>query len=186
MIKKILAAVAIAIVLFLGYAATRPSQYRVARSASVNAPASVVYQQVSDFHRWEAWSPWEKLDSAMKKTFSGPESGKGAGYAWAGNAKVGEGKMAILDAEPDRRVEIRLEFIKPFAGVSQTVFAFAPKGEATEVTWAMAGTNNFVAKVFGVFMDLDKAIGGDFERGLANLKAVSEAQKPAARPAAAR
>lgn len=186
MMKKILAAAAIAIVLFIGYVATRPSQVRVARSASVNAPAAVIYRQVADFHRWEAWSPWEKLDPAMKKTYSGPESGTGASYAWAGNSKVGEGKMAILDAEPGRRVEIRLEFIRPFASLSQTEFSFAPKGEATEVTWAMAGDSNFVAKVFGVFMNMDKAIGGDFERGLASLKAVSEAQKDAARPAAAR
>lgn len=173
--KRILLVLAAAIVLFLGYAATRPDTFHVERSASIAAPAAAIYAHVVDFRRWQAWSPWEKLDPAMKRELGGPETGVGATYAWEGNSDVGKGKMTITAAEPPSKLAVRLEFLEPFASTSVATFALAPEGEGTRVTWSMDGDQNFLAKVMCIFMDMDKLIGGDFEKGLASLKQVSEA-----------
>lgn len=187
MLKKIAIGVGIVVVLFIGLVATRPGALRVERSAKIAAPPAAVYAQVADFHAWAAWSPWEKLDPAMKKTFSGPETGPGASYAWAGNDKVGEGRMTVLSATPGQELTLKLEFFKPFAATDTASFKFAPDGRGTQVVWAMAGENNFAAKAMGIFMDMDKMIGGDFEKGLAQLKTVAEAAPPpVAVPAVAR
>jgi hypothetical protein len=187
MLKKIaLAAVVLLAVLAIAIA-TRPSEYRVSRSQSIDAAASGVYSQVADFRRWKAWSPWEKLDPSMQTEYAGDAGVPGASYAWKGNEKVGEGRMTILDARPGQLIEIKLEFIKPFASVAKTRFDFTPQGGTTKVTWTMDGHNDFVGKAFSLVMDMDKMVGGDFERGLAQLKAIaeSEAVKPASAQAPA-
>jgi uncharacterized protein YndB with AHSA1/START domain len=191
MVKKLLFAVVAAIVVFALFVATRPAAYRVSRSTTIAAPPQIVYAQVADFHRWDAWSPWAKLDPSMKTTFAGPVAAAGSSYAWTGNDKVGEGRMTIVEAKPGERVGIRLEFIKPFAATSSTEFAFVPTGGATQTTWTMQGRNNFAGKLFSVFTDMDKMIGKDFEKGLAQLKTVAENEArtsgaPATAPAAAR
>jgi carbon monoxide dehydrogenase subunit G len=166
----------------LVFAATRPDTFRVERSATIAAPAARIFPHLDDFHRWGAWSPWEKLDPALKRTFSGAESGAGAVYAWEGNSKVGQGRMEILESDAPSRLRIQLDFIKPFEAHNTTVFALAPEGDATRVTWVMDGRHNLVSKLMGVFMNMDRMVGNDFERGLANLKAVAETQ-PAPQPA---
>jgi len=173
--KRILLVLAAAIVLFLGYAATRPDTFHVERSASIAAPPAAVYPHLVDFHRWLAWSPWEKLDPAMKREFGGPEGAVGATYAWEGNSDVGKGKMTLTESEAPSRLAIRLEFLEPFASTSVARFALAPEGEGTRVTWSMDGDQNFLGKVMCIFIDMDKMVGGDFEKGLAGLKEVSEA-----------
>lgn len=179
MIKKILIGLAILILLLVVVIALQPSTYRVERSATMNAPASSVFAQVNDFHKWNAWSPWEKLDPAMKRSFEGAPAGTGAVYAWAGNSDVGEGRMTINESRPTDLVKIKLEFLKPFAASSDTTFAFQPEGNQTKVTWTMAGDKNFIAKAFGLVMNMDKMVGSDFEKGLAQLKSVVEsAPKP--------
>ncbi|HEX2568830.1 MAG TPA: SRPBCC family protein [Polyangia bacterium] len=186
MLKKIGIGVAVLVVGLVVLVATRPSTFTVERSASINAPADVVYAQVADFHGWAAWSPWEKLDPALKRTYEGAPSGQGAIYRWVGNDKVGEGRMTIVGAKPGEQVEIKLEFIKPFEATSQTLFTFKPTGDATQVTWTMNGNNNFMAKLVTLFVNFDASVGGDFERGLAALKTVAEdeAKKRAAAAAA--
>jgi hypothetical protein len=137
------------------------------------APPENAFAQVNDFHAWPAWSPW------MKKTFEGAPSGVGAVYAWVGNKQVGEGKMTIEKSTPPSLIGIKLEFIKPFAATNQATFTFTPSAGGTNVTWAMDGQNNFVGKAFSMFMDMDKMIGGDFEKGLASMKSLAEsAPKP--------
>jgi uncharacterized protein YndB with AHSA1/START domain len=172
-LRVILLVLVIAVVAVLGLAATKPDHYHVERSATISAPPAAVFAQLDDFHKWEAWSPWEKIDPAMKRTFEGPASGKDASYGWVGNDKVGEGRMTIVESEPSSHVGMRLEFIKPWSEVCQTSFALAPEGEGTKVTWSMDGTRNYTAKIFCVFMDMDKMIGTDFEKGLAQLGPVS-------------
>lgn len=187
--KKILLVIVAAILMFTIFVATRPATYRVSRAIAIAAPPAVVYTQVADFRRWDAWSPWAKLDPAMKTAYTGPVAAPGSSYTWAGNDKVGEGRMTIVDAAPGGRVGIRLEFIKPFAATSSTVFSFVPGSGGTQTTWTMEGHNNFVAKAFSVFNDMDKVIGADFEKGLAQLKTVAEGEARAAAsasPAAAR
>ena len=179
-LRIVLLVLVIAVVGVLAVAATKPDHYHVERSATISAAPAVVFTQVNDFHRWDAWSPWEKLDPAMKRTFTGPESGKDASYAWVGNDKVGEWRMTIVESQPGARVDIRLEFIKPWTETCQAAFALAPEGEATKVTWGMDGTHNYVSKIFCVFMDMDKMIGTDFEKGLAQLKTVAESAPAAA------
>jgi hypothetical protein len=181
--KKVLLALLILVVGFCGFVATRPNTFHVERSASMAAPPEVVYAQVADFHNWSAWSPWEKLDPNMQRTIAGPESGKGATYAWAGNKDAGEGRMTITDAEPGSEVEIQLDFIKPFASSNRAGFKFTPEGSGTNVKWTMDGNHNFLSKAMCVFMDMDQMVGKDFEAGLATLKTVSEAE--AAKPAEA-
>ena len=155
-------------------ATTRPDSFHVERSITIKAPPDKIYAAINDFHRWGAWSPWEKLDPAMKRTFSGAESGKGAAYAWEGNSKVGEGRMEIVDSLPPSKVTIKLDFVKPLEGHDTAEFTMVPNGDATNVTWTMNGPSPFVAKVMGIFLSMDTMIGKDFEAGLANLKAVAE------------
>ena len=175
MIKKILIGLAIVILLLVVVIALQPSTYRVERSATMNAPAPAVFAQVNDFHKWNAWSPWAKLDPAMKQTFEGAPAGTGAVYTWAGNSDVGEGRMTINESRPSDLVKIKLEFLKPFAANSDTTFTFQPEGNQTKVTWTMVGDKNFIAKAFGLVMNMDKMIGADFEKGLAQMKSVVEA-----------
>jgi hypothetical protein len=174
MAKKILIGVIGLIAVLLIVVATRPSTFRVERSITVAAPPETVFAQVNDFHAWDAWSPWAKLDPQMKTTYEGPAAGTGASYAWAGNDKVGEGRMAIESSERPSRIDIKLVFLKPWAATNTTVFMFAPAPEGTKVTWAMEGHNDFMGKAASLFMNMDAMVGGDFERGLAALKAVAE------------
>ena len=174
MLKKVLLGVAVAIVVFCIVVAVQPAEYRVVRTATIAAPAAVVFSQVNDFHRWDAWSPWAKLDPNMKTTHSGAPAGKGAVYSWTGNRDVGEGRMTILESQPSERVRIQLDFIKPFESSAENRFDFKGDGNQTAVTWTMAGKNNFVSKAFCLFMNMDKMVGGDFERGLAQMKTVAE------------
>jgi len=182
MLKKILLGGLMAIVLIVAIfsvvVAMKPAHYQVERSATINAPPAVVFAQVNDFHKWEAWSPWAKIDPAMKTTYSGAPSGNGATYSWVGNSDVGEGRMTIVESRPNDLIKIKLEFLKPFSATNSTEFSFVPQGNQTAVKWAMSGDNNFLAKAFTIFMDMDKMVGGDFEKGLAQMKTVSEAAKP--------
>jgi hypothetical protein len=182
LVLVVIVAVAVTVV------ATRPDTYHVERSTVVSAPAAVAFDQVNDFHNWGAWSPWERLDPGMKKTYEGPATGVGSVYSWSGNDKVGEGKMTILESRQGERIAIKLEFVRPFASTCTATFNFTPQGSGTQISWAMDGNNNFAAKAASLFMNMDKMIGGDFERGLAQLKtqAETDAQKRAVAEAAAR
>lgn len=171
--KYLLLGLVLVIAGILLFATTRPDTFRVQRSATIQAPPDKVLAYLEDFHRWNAWSPWEALDPAMQRSHSGPASGRGAIYAWVGNRKVGEGRMQILDVTP-ASVRIQLDFIKPFEGHSIAEFHLEPKGGATAVTWTMSGPNQYMGKVMGLFCDMDKMIGKDFEAGLAKLKTAAE------------
>lgn len=177
MLKKILIGVGVILVIFIVVIALQPSTYRVTRSQVINAPPDAIFPHVSELKKWAAWNPWEKLDPNMKLTYDGPEAGVGASYSWVGNNEVGEGKMTIIGSKPNEYIQFRLEFFKPMAGVSDTEFAFKPQGDQTEVTWSMSGKNNFIGKAMCLFMNMDKMIGGQFEKGLADLKTIAE--KPA-------
>jgi hypothetical protein len=193
MLKKIGLVLLLAVVGFVGFAATRPDTYRVERSLTMAAPADVAFAYVNDFHKWEGWSPWEALDRNAKKTYEGPATGTGASYGWNGNNEVGEGRMTITNSRPNERVEIKLEFIKPMAAVNKTDFSFKPAGEGVNVTWTIDGNHNFMSKAMCVFVDMDSMIGKSFEQGLASLKGlveeeakkVAEAKKAAEAAAAA-
>lgn len=170
MVKKILLGLLAVVVLFLIVVAMQPGEFTVTRSATMKAPADTVFNQVNDFHNWQKWSPWEKLDPNMQRTIEGPESGVGAKYAWVGNADVGEGKMEITESKPHELVLIKLDFIKPMESTNLTEFKFKPEGEQTSVTWTMSGKKNFLSKAFCLFVNMDTMIGGDFEKGLAAMK----------------
>jgi hypothetical protein len=157
----------------LVHAATRPDKFRVYRTASINAPAGKIYPLIADFHAWTAWSPYEKLDPNMRKTYEGPVSGKGAIYKWEGD-KAGAGRMEITDTAEPNRVTIQLDFSKPFIAHNIAEFTLEPAGEATTVTWAMSGRHQFMMKVMGLFFSMDKLVGKDFESGLANLTTATE------------
>jgi hypothetical protein len=179
MIKKIILGILILVVVLVAVCAIvvalQPAHYQVERSATINAPAPTVFAQVNDFHKWEAWSPWAKLDPAMKQSYEGAPAGNGAVYSWTGNSQVGEGRMTITESHPSDLIKIKLEFIKPFTATNATDFTFTPQGNQTNVKWMMSGDNNFVGKAFGLIMNMDKTIGGDFEKGLAQMKTVAEA-----------
>lgn len=182
MLLIIVIVLAAAVAALLVFAATRPDTFQVQRSATIAAPPERIFPHLDDFHRWSAWSPWEKLDPELKRTFSGAERGPGAVYAWEGNSKVGQGRMEILESDPPSRLRIQLDFIKPFEAHNTTVFTLAPAPGGTQVTWTMHGSKNFLFKLMGIFMNMDTMVGRDFERGLANLKAIAEAE-PAPQPA---
>jgi uncharacterized protein YndB with AHSA1/START domain len=174
MLYTVLIVVGILVAAILGFAATKPSAFRVERAKSIQAPPEKIFDLISDFHRWDSWSPWEKLDPAMKRTFSGAVSGKGAAYEWSGNSKAGQGRMEITDTAAGSKVTIKLDFIKPFEGHNVAEFTLEAAGGSTSVTWAMFGPQVYLAKVMSVFCSMDRLIGKDFEAGLSNMKAIAE------------
>ncbi len=171
-IIAVVLAIAIAVVLIL--AATKPNTLRVQRAASIRAPADRIFPMINDFQIWRSWSPYEDRDPALKRTYSGAESGRGAIYAWDGNKNVGSGRMEILEASTPSKITIKLDFFKPFEGHNTAEFTMLPQGDVTNLTWTMHGPAVFMSKLMQVFMNLDHMIGRDFEVGLANLKKLAE------------
>ncbi len=174
MLKIIAILVILVIIGVLIFAATRPDSFRVERAVSIKAPPETIFALINDFNRWGAWSPWEKLDPAMKRTFGAATSGQGATYAWEGNKDVGQGRMEIAESVAPSRVTINLDFLKPFEVHNIVEFTLEPTGDSTKVTWAMHGPMPFISKVMSVFFSMDSMVGKDFEAGLANLKATAE------------
>ena len=182
MLLKIALALAVLVIAFLVTAALSPKTFRVARSATLPAPPAAVFPHVNDFRAWQGWSPWEKLDPDLQRTYEGPAAGVGASYAWTGNNKVGAGRMTITESRPHELIRLRLEFLKPFAATNTADLTFTPAGEGrTTVTWTMNGETNFICRGLPPFMNMDKMIGASFEQGLASLGQVAS-QSPAPRP----
>jgi uncharacterized protein YndB with AHSA1/START domain len=178
MIMLIVILVLAALVTFLFVVVSKPNNFRMQRSVTINAPAETVYAHINDFHHWQTWSPWEQLDPAMTRTYSGAAEGVGAVYDWQSNGKAGQGRMTIREAAPAHRLLINLDFIKPFPATNSAEFLLQPVsgsgGDATVVSWAMFGPSPFMSKLMGTLMNMDDLIGKDFERGLSNLKRLSE------------
>jgi hypothetical protein len=173
----ILLAIAFIAIIFFVVIAGRPDEFVVSRSTNISAPPEKVFPHVNDLHKWEAWSPWAKLDPNAKNSFEGATSGVGAAMSWDGNKKVGAGRMTIIESALSSLICIKLEFLKPFKATNTAEFTFKADGNQTAVTWSMSGKNSFFFKAFGLFMDCDKMIGKDFEKGLASMKSVVEAAK---------
>lgn len=174
MFKIIGIAIVVLIVALLVYAMTKPDSFRIERAANINAPPEKIFSFINDFHNWVAWSPWEKIDPALKRAYSGTTSGKGAVYEWEGNNQVGQGRMEISDTSPPSHLLIKLDFLKPFEAHNTAEFTLNGAGQSTNVTWAMYGPQPFLAKVMSLFLSMDTMVGGQFETGLANLKTVAE------------
>jgi len=174
MLKTIAIVVAVLIAGVLIFAATKPDTFRVQRSASIKAPPEKVFGYINDFKRWDVWSPWEKKDPAMKRTYGATTAGKGATYAWEGNKEVGQGSMEITGSTPSSQVVLKLDFIKPFEGHNTVEFTLQPQGDTTNVTWTMQGPTPYFAKIIHVFVNMDNMVGKEFENGLASLKAAAE------------
>jgi carbon monoxide dehydrogenase subunit G len=173
MFMQILIGLVLLIAVVLLYATIRPDTFRLERSISVNASPQKAYALLEDFHLWAGWSPWEKMDPNMQRTYSGTSSGVGAIYEWQGK-KVGQGRMEIMEAIPTSKVIIKLDFVKPMEAHNTTEFTLTPQGGTTQVNWAMYGRNNLMAKVMQMFISMDKMVGKDFEAGLASLKTLAE------------
>lgn len=181
MLRKVLLGAAVLVPAALLAVASRPDTFHVERSVTIAAAPERAFAHVDDFHAWAAWSPYEKLDPAMTRTYAGPSSGAGAQYAWAGNDKIGKGRMTITKSERPRAIDLQLEFFEPFACTNTAHFTFEPTSEGTRVTWSMDGQNKFVGKAMSIFFDMDRMVGSDFEKGLASLKSLSETAPTAAR-----
>lgn len=174
MLKKILIGAAALIAVLVVVIALQPADFKVSRTMTMAAPPSAPFTEVNDFHRWQAWSPWAKLDPKAKFGFDGPQSGVGAINTWAGNSDVGKGRATIIESRANELVRIKLDFAEPFEATSTAQFTFKPEGAGTAVTWTMEGKNNFIGKAIGLFMDCEKMVGGQFEKGLADLKTIVE------------
>ncbi|MFT3781802.1 MAG: SRPBCC family protein [Nibricoccus sp.] len=175
MFKKIIIGLVAVIVLFLAYAATRPADFRVERSATLAASPAALFAQVNDHHNFNKWNPFLKVDPNVKNTYSGPESGVGAVCSWDGNRDIGAGSSTIVESKPGELVRMRMDWKRPMEGTATVDFTFRPVGDKTVVTWAMYGKNNFLGKVMSIFMDCDKMCGPPFEQGLADLGKVAAA-----------
>lgn len=174
MLTTVLVILVAPILVLLVFAATRPNVFRVERRAHIAATPDVVFSLLDDFHRWMLWSPWEKLDPALKRTYSGAPSGVGAKYEWRGNRKAGHGRMEIVEATRSSRVVVDLQFLEPWKARNTVEFTLTPHGNGTEIVWAMSGPSPFMLKLMGIFMPMDKMVGKDFEAGLASMKAAAE------------
>lgn len=174
MLKTVLIVITLVIVGILALALTKPDTFRIERKATIKAPPEKVFRYLNDFKQWAEWSPWEKKDPNMKRNYGATTIGKGATYAWDGNKDVGQGSMTIVETVPPARLNINLNFVKPFEAQNMVSFTLTPAAGSTEVTWSMEGKNNFMSKLIQVFMSMDKMVGPDFEAGLANLKAAAE------------
>jgi hypothetical protein len=170
----IIALILLAVAAIVAYAATRPDGFRVQRTLKINAPADRIFPLINDFKAWDAWSPWEKKDPGMKRTYGGPATGKGSTYAWEGNKEVGKGKIVIAEATPPSKVVLDMHFMEPFEARNNAEFTLEPQGDGTNVTWAMYGPTPLMMKVVHLFMNMDKMVGGEFEKGLAAMKAKAE------------
>lgn len=173
MVKVLVLFVFGAVAALLMYAAMKPDRFRVTRSALIPAPPARVFGLINDLSRWQGWSPWEGRDPALKRTYSGPQEGVGAAYAWAGNNKVGEGRMEIIEAVADETIVLKLDFLKPFEAHNTAAFTLQPEADGTRVTWTMEGPQPFMGKVMDAVMNMDRMVGKDFAQGLSNLAAAA-------------
>jgi uncharacterized protein YndB with AHSA1/START domain len=174
MFKIIAVVLALLVVAVLVYASRQPDSFRIERSITIAAPAEKIFPLVNDLHQWEAWSPWEKIDPALKRSYSGPQSGKGAGYAWTGNKDVGQGSMEIIESTPSSKVVLSLHFLKPFEARNTVEFVLLPQANGTQVTQAMYGPSPLMSKIMGLVFSMDKIVGSKYEEGLASIKALAE------------
>ena len=177
MLEIVLGLIAAVVIIFLGVVAMQPAEFRVTRSGTIPASPAAVFPHVNELRKWEAWSPWARLDPGAKSTFEGPAAGVGSSMAWAGNKNVGEGRMTIVESRANELVQFRLEFYKPFKATNTATFTFKPEAGQTVVTWSMSGTNSFMGKAINVFINCDRMVGGQFEQGLANMREVVEAAR---------
>ncbi len=175
MLKKIGLGVLAVLALFLAFVATRPAAVHIERSTVIAATPDIVFPLINDFHGWKRWSPWEERDPKQTTTYDGPAMGVGAKTGWSGNDDVGEGRMTIEESRGVAYAKIKLEFIRPFENTAMVDFTLTAEGTGTKVTWGYDGTNGFMAKAFGIFVNMDKMLGGDFEKGLASMKSAAEA-----------
>lgn len=167
--------IVVAVLALLAVAASRPDHFRIERSATIHASPERIFPFINELHRWQTWSPYEKKDPDMQRHFEGPSSGVGAAYGWSGNKNIGSGRMEISESVPASRVALRLEFFTPFKASNTAQFLLAPQGDATRITWIMQGRSPFMSKLMGLFLNFDTMVGRDFEEGLANLRALTEA-----------
>jgi carbon monoxide dehydrogenase subunit G len=179
MLKKILIALAALILIFVVVVALQPSEFQIARSATIAAPEADVFAQVNDFRKWEAWSPWAKLDPQAKVGFEGSPEGEGTVMTWSGNSEVGEGKMTLTESRPYELIKTRVDMVKPFAGSSTSDFTFKPEGDQTSVTWSMAAHHNFMQKALCLVFGGKRMMGDLMDKGLAQMKSVVESRPSA-------
>lgn len=174
MLKKIFLLLIAAVAVLMVVAATRPDNFRVERSTTINAPSDKIFPLINDFRSWGSWSPWDKMDPQLKREFSGAPLGKGAVYAWSGNKDVGKGRMEIIESTPSSKIVVKLDFEVPFEAHNTVEFTLVPQGSGTRVTHVMYGPSPFVARLMGLFVSMDSMVGGKFEEGLASIKKLAE------------
>ena len=177
MLLKLFLGFCLLVALLLVFIVLRPADFRYSRSLTIAAPPEILFQQVNDLHKFQDWNPWAKLDPNAMMEYSGPATGVGAGYRWAGNNDVGEGAMTIVESKPAELVRCRMDFKKPMEATNMAEFTFKPEAGETVVTWSMSGKNGLMGKAFGLFVNCDKMVGDQFAKGLATLKANVESAK---------
>ena len=174
MIKTIALSIVVLLAALLIYAATKPDSFRIERRAAINAPPGKIFALINDFHQWESWSPWEKIDPALKRTYSGAASGKGAVYEWNGNKDIGQGRMEIVESSPSSKIVLNLDFVTPFEAHNFVEFSLSAEGDSTTVTQAMYGPSPYISKLMTIFFSMEKMVGDKYEEGLDNLKKLTE------------
>lgn len=162
------------VIAVLVYATTRPNHFHIQRSTIIQAPPEKIFAMINDFHQWQAWSPWENIDPTMQRTYSGTQHGVGTIYGWEGKGKVGAGRMEITSSHPHSEITIQLDFIKPFEAHNTAEFSLTPQEQNTQLTWVMHGPSPYISKLMGIFFNMDRMIGKDFEKGLSNIKFIIE------------
>jgi len=166
--------VLVVVAAILIWAASKPNTFRIERSVVIQAAPEKIFPLINDFRNWSEWAPQDREDRSIMRTFSGPPSGVGAVSDWTSSGKAGSGRMSITESVPPTKIEIAVDFVKPFAAHNVNTFTLEPEGDATKVTWRMQGANLYFMKVMSTFSSMDRMMGGHFERGLRDLKAAAE------------
>jgi len=181
MVTTIIVGLAIVVLIVLGIAATRSPIMRVERYATIPAPAEKIFPLINNLREWQAWSPWERLDPALKRKYGGAEAGKGATYEWEGNKQAGKGRMQVVESVEPRSIVLDLHFLKPWESRGRIEFLLRPTEAGTEVVWTMESPRTFMTKLVCVFINMERMVGRDFESGLARLREVvtGASQSPA-------
>lgn len=178
MLKKIFLVLAVVVLALCIYAALQPAVFTIARSISIQATPEEIFPHINNSKKANDWMPWKDIDKEVMMVEMGPEEGIGSGSKWDSKGQMGTGQAVVVESIPNQKVVTQLTYTKPMAMTQlATVSLSGNEGGGTTVRWEVTGENSFMARLMCIFMNMDKVVGEQFEKGLTNLKNIVEGKK---------